>query len=266
MGFFEKIFGNKSNAPSAPSNFTPYHGAQQASGVASLNLNKEESLKQLNLRKEKISSLCLEKNELNGLTARVCLVLDFSGSMEPLYLNGKVQQLIERLLPIAMQFDDNGEMECWLFSNDYHRISDISLDNYYNYIKNENLLNDYYMGGTNYSPVMKDVVRKYSVEEPMDIPTLVLFITDGDNFDKSETTREMIQASRHPIFWQFVGIGNSEFTYLEQLDEMEGRYVDNANFFPATDLDRISDDELYHRLLNEYPEWIQKARNLKMIP
>lgn len=267
MGLFSKIFGGNNNQSYPQQNQQPFSQSNNDMGnVHSLNLNKEASLKQLNLRKEAIQSLCLEKKELNGLIARVCLVMDFSGSMDRLYARGKVQEVVERLLPVAMQFDDNGVMEAWLFSNDYHRIPDISLDNYYNYINNYNLTKKYYMGGTEYAPVIKDVCEKYIEEEPADIPTLVLFITDGDNSDKSETTKAITKASKYPIFWQFVGIGNSRFSYLEQLDEMGGRYVDNANFFSVNDLDKISDDELYNRLLAEYPEWINKAKSLNMIP
>lgn len=264
MGFFDKLFGgnkqnNQQSASSSINNTTTH--------LSSLNLDKENSLTQLNLRKDMISSLCLEKKELNNLTARVAVVLDYSGSMEDLYANGTVQEILDRLLPVAMQFDDNGEMEVWLFDNTYRRIDDISLDNYYNYIRNENILCKYRMGGTEYSPVINDVVKKYTKEMPSDLPSLILFITDGDNFDtdKPKATRAIIEASKHPIFWQFVGIGRSDFNYLETLDEMDGRYVDNANFFSVNDIKSISDMELYNRLLGEYPSWISEVRQRGMI-
>lgn len=262
MGFLSKLFG-VNNTPSNNVTINTFNNENQNnSKISSLNLNKEQSLQQLNLRKQAISSLCLEKNELNGLVARVCMVMDISGSMDTLYKKGKVQEVVERLLPVAMQFDDNGVMEAWVFSNNAYRIPDISLDNYYGYINENRLTKKYDMGGTEYAPVVKDVIRKYVKEEPANIPTLVLFITDGDNSDKIETTRAMIEASRYPIFWQFVGIGNSRFSYLEELDEMQGRFIDNANFFSVNDLDIISDDELYKRLLSEYPDWITKAKQV----
>lgn len=266
MGIFDKLFGGskqKNNTTQTPTSIQNIN----KNSLSSLNLDKEKSLTQLNLRKDMISSLCLEKKELNNLTARVAVVLDYSGSMEDLYENGTVQEILDRLLPVAMQFDDNGEMEVWLFENTYRRIKDISLDNYYNYIRNENILKKYRMGGTEYSPVINDVVRKYTKEQPSDLPTLVLFITDGDNFDtdKPRTTHSITQASKHPIFWQFVGIGRSSFNYLETLDEMEGRYVDNANFFSVNDIKSISDMELYNRLLGEYPSWIAEVRKKGMI-
>ncbi|KJS86179.1 VWA domain-containing protein [Desulfosporosinus sp. BICA1-9] len=55
------------------------------------------------------------------------------------------------------------------------------------------------------------------------------------------------------LFWQFVGIGRENYGILEKLDTMESRVVDNANFFAIDDIDRISDEQLYERLLNEFP-------------
>lgn len=264
MGFLGNLFGGRNQSSRTSNNQS---SMQSQGGISSLNLDKEASLTQLNLRKDMISSLCLEKKELNGLTARVAVVMDYSCSMEDLYCNGTVQAILDRLLPVAMQFDDNGEMEVWLFENGYRRIKDISLENYYNYIENEKILEKYCMGGTQYAPVINDVVKKYTKEMPSDLPTLVLFITDGDNFDedKPRATRAIVDASKHPIFWQFVGIGNSNFKYLKSLDEMEGRYVDNANFFSVNDLNKISDEELYNRLLGEYPSWISLVKSKGMI-
>lgn len=269
MGLFDKIFGknnnnNNSNNGGGLSNASSNNESRQS---IKLDLTKEESLNLLNLRKDAVATLCLKKRELTGLTARVAVVMDYSGSMENLYRRGNVQAILDRLLPLAMQFDDNGEMEVWLFDNNYRRIEPISLNNYYNYINNENILNKYSMGGTKYAPVMQDVINKYTKEEPANIPTLVLFITDGDNFDSDKkTTDRLIQSSSNlPIFWQFVGIGKGPFRYLEKLDDLDGRYIDNANFFSAKDLNQISDKELYDRLLNEYPSWIKEAKSKNIL-
>lgn len=252
MGLFTKLFGGNTTQKANP---------------VSLNLAKEDSLTQLNLRKDMISSICLEKKELNGLTARVAIVMDYSASMRHFYKDGTVQNILDRLLPVAMQFDDNGEMEVWLFSDSYKRLENISLNNYYEYINNENILRKYEMGGTRYSPVIKDVLCKYTKEEKSNLPTLILFITDGDNYDsdKLKTTQAITKASKCPVFWQFIGVGDESFDYLESLDEMEGRYVDNANFFSVNDLNEISDEELYNRLLKEYPLWISTINSKNMI-
>ena len=54
-------------------------------------------------------------------------------------------------------------------------------------------------------------------------------------------------------------MGRTSFTFLEELDEMEGRFIDNANFFSVEDPAQIADDELYDLLLEEYPDWVKKA-------
>lgn len=270
MGILDKLFGQgnkQSSNTNTGSNNTVSNNANNGGNQVKLNLSKEDSLSLLNLRKDAVATLCLEKRELNGLTARVAVVMDYSGSMETLYKNGTVQTILDRLLPIAMQFDDNGEMEVWLFENSFKRVNPISLKNYYNYIENEGILKKYSMGGTQYAPVMEDVIRKYTKEEEADIPTLVLFITDGDNFDSDKTRTDKVikEASKLPIFWQFVGIGTGRFSYLEKLDNLKGRYIDNANFFSAKNINQISDKELYDLLLNEYPSWIKEAKSKKVI-
>lgn len=230
-----------------------------------LNLSKEESLNLLNLRKETVNLLCLDKKPLQNLTSRVGVVLDFSGSMSELYRNGTVQAVLERLFPIALQFDDNGEMELWIFSSDFHRLENITMANYYGYIKN--VVNRYNMGGTNYAPVMKDIYKKYMLEEPAALPNYIIYITDGDNSDKREALEAITKLSKYPIFIQFVGISNgcSSFSFLEQLDEMDGRYVDNANFFEIKDINNVEDSQLYSQLLAEYPQWLEYPEVKEMI-
>ena len=48
---------------------------------------------------------------------------------------------------------------------------------------------------------------------------------------------------------------------LRSLDEMGGRVVDNAGFFAVDDIDRVTDEELYERLLREFPDWVRAARS-----
>ena len=230
-----------------------------------INLSKEESSRQLSERKVKLEKVILNKEELNRNVSRVAVVMDYSGSMRKMYNEGVVQAILERLLPIAMKFDDNGEMELWMFDNSFRRLPNISLDNFYGYVKREILDKNYHMGTTNYAPVMEDIMKKYLEEDPAKITNLVLFITDGANADKPASTKAIIKASHHPIFWQFIGIGGAKFDFLEKLDDLEGRYVDNANFFAIDDLDSLSDSELYDLLLAEYPGWLKYPEVKAMI-
>lgn len=229
-----------------------------------LNLTKEESRELLDLRKDALNILCLDKPQLQGLTSRVGVVLDYSGSMSKLYKNGTVQAVLERLFPLALQFDDNGEMEFWIFDDNFHRLKNININNYYGYVNN-NILGKYQMGCTNYAPVLKDVQKKYVKEEPLNLPNYIIFITDGNNGDKAAAKTVIKEMSKDPIFIQFVGIGNEKFDFLKKLDNIDDRYVDNANFFALPDIVNIQDNQLYSLLLNEYPQWLDYPEVKQMI-
>jgi hypothetical protein len=58
---------------------------------------------------------------------------------------------------------------------------------------------------------------------------------------------------------------SSGFKYLMELDEMEGRVVDNANFFAIKDPALIEDEALYGLLMNEYPGWLPQAKALRIL-
>lgn len=231
-------------------------------------LSKEESEKRLDLRKETVKKVCLQKADMTGLISRVAVVLDVSGSMAEAFRSGMVQATLERLLPLAMAFDDDGTMEVWTFSHGFQRHKPLTRGNFYNYIKDNGLS---YGGGTNYSPVIRDVGNYFIKEEPARLPNYVIFITDGDNFDERETDRVIKHISHFPIFFQFVGIGDTSpnaFKYLRKLDDMEERFVDNANFFAIqtlSDINLLDDTELYTKLLDEYPKWLSYPQVKEMI-
>ena len=58
---------------------------------------------------------------------------------------------------------------------------------------------------------------------------------------------------------------NGYTSYLEQLDDMSGRYVDNADFFEATYDDFSTENNLYQKLLQEYPDWLTNEKVKDMI-
>jgi uncharacterized protein with von Willebrand factor type A (vWA) domain len=258
VGLFD-MFKRGNSVSQSPSTSSP-------SATGGLNLKKEQAIQQLNLRKETFT-LCLKKKSLEHVVARVAVVMDKSGSMSYLYENGTVQSVVERLLPIALKFDDNQELDMWLFSDGYKRLPSITEEDFFDYVNREILRNpaNNFWGGTNYAPVINDIVKKYAFEEPSKVPTFVIFITDGENFDRNEAKRAIVEASKHNIFFQFVGIGNEDFKFLKSLDSMTGRYIDNANFIQIENINRISDEQLYDMLMNEYPAWEKEAKRLGLI-
>lgn len=219
----------------------------------------ENLVNKVNLCKEKVK-VELRKQNVTMTKARVVFALDHSGSFSWAYENGTIQKITERLFPIAMEMDDDGEMDFMLFDSRYKNLEAVTMNNLGNYVKDVILKKGGYYGGTSYAPVMNAITEKYGKKKKSDIPTFVIFITDGDNDDKNEAEKAMINASNHNIFWKFVGAGNAGFSFLEKLDDMAGRTVDNADFITVDDLNKISDEELYNRLFNEYSDWLTACR------
>lgn len=219
----------------------------------------------------KKSLIALEKNNLLDVKAQVCLVLDRSGSMNGRYKSGEVQRVVERIVPLALSFDDNGTMECWAFGEKPLRLDDVTIENVGDYVETVNGGWKNWKGyrgiGAEYNeeaPVIEEVLDFYRYNGIKNIPTYVVFISDGGVHSNRAIKNAIIKASEYPIFWQFVGIGGSSYGILEALDTMQGRVVDNCNFFSLDMLNSVSEEQLYQMLLNEFPDWLKiaKAKNI----
>jgi len=257
-----------------------------------------EALPLLDLRKEIV--LNLKKNAgIEHQKAQVVLALDFSGSMDSLYKNGAVQQLLERILPLGLAFDDNNEIDLYLFHDGVIKMpKTVTRHNLQGFVK-DTILGKYAMGGTRFAPVLSKIVRDFGgnpdnigpsktvkkesifsslfgkkkeevitesvVAKKFDLPVYVIFITDGENGDHMESELVIKAASKYGIFFQFIGIGTQTFTFLRHLDTMTGRLVDNANFFTVKDLSSKTDQELYDLLLKEFPHWTGEVKALGLI-
>lgn len=205
----------------------------------------------------------LKKKNLETTVARVGLVLDISGSMSQRFKNGTVQEIVNKTLPLAVQFDDDGELDFWYYGTTARRMKSVNLDNYTEAVPADWKRLMMELGGRNNEPtVLKMVVDAYKNTK---VPAYVLFITDGGVNHKKEIQNIITEASHLPIFWQFVGVGGQNYGILERLDTMTGRYVDNAGFFALDDFKKVSNEELYARLLEEFPKWLEDIRKKGMI-
>ena len=76
----------------------------------------------------------INKSGLGGKKAQVVLVLDISKSMNRLYKSGVVQGVIERVLALALNFDDDGEVDVMLFGTHSYQLPAVSLDDLEGYV------------------------------------------------------------------------------------------------------------------------------------
>ena len=249
-----------------------YFGGEEVKDELNQNLSSSNQKILLEKKMEKAPELIslvkpvvfeLKKKNLESTVAKVGLVLDISGSMVPRFKNGTVQSIVNKTLPLAVQFDDDGELDFWFYGTTARQMDSVNLKNYTKAVPDDwkHLMME--LGGRNNEPiVMRMVVDEYKDTK---IPAYVLFITDGGVNNKKEIRNIITEASHLPIFWQFVGVGGKNYGVLEKLDTMTGRYVDNAGFFALDDFQKVSNEELYARLLEEFPAWLEAIRKKGMI-
>ncbi|MFE6482265.1 VWA domain-containing protein [Streptomyces sp. NPDC057757] len=240
--------------------------------------------KRLSLRKEQVA-VSLRKHGASGVRARVVLVLDASGSMSGLYTQGVVADVVERMAAVAAELDDDGVMQAWTFASQPARLPDLTLGELPEWLglhvrvgeltlfrrkkPRKGLLPGQVdmraVGIQNEEQKVIAEVRTYVREHPAADPTLVLFFSDGGVYRNREIERELLEAVEEPVFWQFVGLGRSNYGVLERFDQLPGRRVDNVGFFAVDDIGRLPDAELYDRLLSQFPSWVTAARQLGIV-
>ncbi|MET9321296.1 VWA domain-containing protein [Streptomyces sp. NPDC003038] len=213
----------------------------------------------------KSAGVSLRKHGLEGGRAAVYLVLDYSGSMRPYYEDGTVQALADRVLGLSAHLDDDGRVPVVFFSTEVDAVEDITLAGHQGRV-GEITSRLGHMGKTAYDAAMDAVIDHYLDSGSAD-PALVVFQTDGGPVSKLAAEKYLCKAARLPLFWQFVGFGNTrstQFDFLRRLDELPvpaKRVVDNAGYFHAgLDPRTVPDAELYDRLVGEFPSWLAAAR------
>jgi TerF-like vWA domain-containing protein len=233
--------------------------------MAAISLRKVEETAPALVGLYKTAGASLAGHGLDGQRAAVCLVVDHSGSMKPYYEDGSVQALADRVLGLSAHLDDDGTVPVVFFSTDIDAVTALSLADHEGRI--ERIVAGLgHMGRTSYHLAMDAVIDHYLDSGSRD-PALVVFQTDGGPVNKPAAERYLCKAARLPMFWQFIGFGDPDsrqFDFLRKLDELavpRKRIVDNAGFFHAgSDPRKVSDAELYDRLVGEFPRWLAAAR------
>lgn len=227
--------------------------APTAATELSVNLSKERTI---NL--SKTAKQVINLYNLGGEKLAVYGVYDHSGSMRSYYKSGSVQQLAEKVLAIALNFDDDGEIPNLYFDSRAHEPFNVNLDNIGEALEANRPPR---MGTTNYADAMHAVVKHYKATGTKN-PAFVIFQTDGSPDSRLEAEKAICKYSNLPIFWQFIGFGNDSFTFLKKLDELDEskRAVDNAGFFAVQDVDSQAPEELFKNLVKEVPSWLEAIR------
>lgn len=220
------------------------------------------------------------------IPAQVGLNIDVSGSMQDLFKRGAVQAALERVLPVALYFDDDGRIDTWVFSDGdkMASITPASASNYEGYVAREIVgnrdLSPILWGGTDYGPVIRSNLMTYGLleekaaggllgmifgmkrdnfgeETRSGVPAINYFLTDGENTDR-EAAWQILEEAEHAesqIYYIMVGIGSDGFQFLRRA----AKEFPNVGFVSVKDLGKfVGSDDAYEKLLPpELCSWLK---------
>lgn len=236
----------------------------------------------LSKRNEKLS-LSLAKQRIASVRAQVGSVLDRSGSMNQLYSSGTMQEYVNRLVPLGLRFDDNGQIDSWAFTTAAFPTRTITSANVETFVRDE--ISRIAPGGTSFAPVLERVVAHYFGEAALGTPerkggflgglfgakpapavapvfprltdpVYLIFQTDGENDDQARTDALLAGLESQGIYIQFVGVGLGGFSFLRK---MADKYS-NVGYFKVENLQATSEETLYDLLINTEFKTFLKTR------
>lgn len=228
----------------------------------------------LQKRAEAVGIVLAKRNIVKAPTVRVGAALDISGSTKEMYKKGIIQETVDRLLAIALKFDDNGQIDMWSFTDGFDRLETASAIDYGNYVNKHILENPGVTkwGSTSYAPVIGDMVRFYygggdalaflgrlfgaksAASSGAPLPTMILFITDGANTDHAATEQILSECENRNVYFQMIGVGPArEFGFIKQVASA----LPNVGFVNFSSLD-VSDEVIYESLISEeFCTWVK---------
>lgn len=234
----------------------------------------------------KKTEIVLKKRGITPIPSQVALAVDISGSMQDEYAAGIVQAVVERCLAVAMKFDTDQQLDVWVFDHRHSYIGCVTAQGIDGFVAREITGNKALpkFGSTAYGGVLKAIAAHYygnegktgakpgwlaklwggaakansaAVQAVGDTPVMVLLITDGENSDRAAFEKALLDLRARRAYVQFVGIGNSDLSYLEAVARAEP----NAGFVQLRELRGIDDEALLSALIStEFAQWMGLQR------
>ncbi len=253
----------------------------------SLNKVQDQAPHMVDLVKK--GGVVLEKKGINPdlYKAAVIATLDHSGSAAGLYDRGLMQEVADIAFAAGLLFDDDGSVPVSLFDNTINPLGEMDLANCRSFVSQHTR---YRYGGTSYKTALEWIVDEagfgginlggssggggffrskssggnLEVKATAEYPVYAIFVTDGEPQDGAAAAEYLRLMSQLPIFVQFIGVGPHSFSFLKGLDDMDGRLIDNANFFDAKDAGN-DQGKMLELMLGEFPDYYTLARQQGLI-
>lgn len=221
----------------------------------------------LKKKADAFSIVLTKKGVAKAPIMRVATALDISGSMSDEIADGSLQRVLDQLGGVAINFDDNQEIDVWKFDDRSDYVGTWQTKDYGKYVKSAGIRS---RGGTSYSPFIRDITSTmfpakpksgglfglFSKSDPAaansgsNEPVLVLVITDGEPMsDKMNLIEDALaNALQYPIFFAFVGVSNQSVSF-PTLVRLESKFS-NVGFIKLRGV-VVPDNELYEQVVTD---------------
>lgn len=211
------------------------------------------------------AGVSLSKRGLTGIRAQVIMLLDHSGSMDANYRNGTVQTLVERALGFALQVDIDGTVPVVRFDSATHPPVDVTVGNHQT-VTGSALYQPNRMGSTNLTAALQAVLN---AAKGADEPLFVIIVTDGQPDNPATSTDLARELAGYPVFLKFLSVPDrGRFPgrpFLQGLDDMDGRLIDNADAKFIDDPAGMSDLAFADAMTDEWHSWIAAATRVGLL-
>jgi hypothetical protein len=271
---YNPSFNPNAQTPTAP---PPYELTRTPSLETILQHVPKELHEDFTALRQEIKNAGLANHE-----ARVCLILDISGSMQDpnQYFNhpekgNQIQRLINKALTLAFLFDDNHQVEVFPLGDKAYPFITIDKNNFTKATELVLTATNGFTEYTNYADPVSEVRKHYfadnsKVNTPQlcsDAPVFALFITDGEpNLKKTEAMSQFKSASHQAIFFKFLaleGKHKSTFEFLNGLDKAavkkdekdDAFYTDNCHLAVLAEPEKLD----MQTLIKQYRGWVTEA-------
>ncbi len=258
--------------------------------MTTMKLDLNKSAKAVQLRLEKAG---VPKN----VQAQLTIIMDVSASFEHEHEEGTTSTLIERIVPIAMNLDPDGQIDVISFSDgegNVQFVGTVSPDNCSGYVNREIVSRVRgWNGGTTYSYALEEALKRFGYIDcdhdhgssvfsrfwkkatgQTAVPhrhekqkSIIWFVTDGENdpdgrFGDKRRTMDVLKASQDrgdDIYFLFIGAcEHAEFEFVRKIADM----FSNTGIVMATDPEEfvgLPDDQLLDKLLQpELVNWLKQ--------
>lgn len=227
-------------------------------------------------RVNKVSLVMKKYGIPDWLKAQVKFELDVSGSAEWMYNNGMMQELMERLMAVALRLDADGKLELSSFSSKAHKHGDVTEAEIVGYIKKKFIPEaeaaGTWMGGTHYARAIytalhegatnavtgavakaKSMFSNMFKKAELVYPNIHWFVSDGKDDGPREDFLKLLREAKDTDYFVLVGVGEEHhFGLMKDAAEL----YDNVGFAYFPDLS-ISDDAMYQKLIaKEALDWL----------